>query len=62
MHFGLPNIINPTYIQQPVKACILSSIQNNMGICKHIIILIFHNVTSMLVTLIKFIYVFCTSP
>jgi hypothetical protein len=55
MHFHLPNLTNPTYIKQ-LREVIFPSIQNAVGICMQIIILIFYEVSYGLVTLLKLIY------
>jgi hypothetical protein len=49
------NITNPRYFQQPIEI-IIPSIQNAVGICEQISILIHYQVSSTLVTLLKFIY------
>jgi len=45
MHFCMPNIINAMYTQQ-VREVILPSVQNILGICKQITILIFYYISS----------------
>jgi hypothetical protein len=55
MHFCLPNIINVVDTQYLTEV-ILPSIQNIVGICKQITIRIFHQVCSMFITNLKFIY------
>jgi hypothetical protein len=55
MNFCLHNIVNTMHIQQLTES-ILPCVQNIVGSCKYIIILIFYYVTSRLVTLLKFIY------
>lgn len=39
-----------------LKTVIILPIQNTVGICREITILIFHHITSRLVTVVKFIY------
>jgi hypothetical protein len=55
--FYLPNIINPTYIQQ-LRNLIHLSIENFVQICKQIHILILYQVGSLLLILLKLIFLY----
>ena len=55
MYCSLPNIINPMHIEQ-LTAVILLHSQNTVGVCKLITLTILCQVSSGLVTLLKYIY------
>jgi hypothetical protein len=55
LYVHLLNITDAMYIQQ-MRELVLTPIQNAMGISKQITILILHQVSSKLVTPLKFIY------
>jgi hypothetical protein len=60
MQFYLPNTTDPTYIKS-LRKLILPFIQNYMGTCKQITILVLYQASSTLVNLVNYSFIYIYS-